>query len=422
LQVNALAASSRLEVDRLRSYINNLQSELDKAGEEKQDLVTRLEAVRREAVREKERASSLAALVAGHDEALAATARLAAEFENTRSKTPDIPAQPSEVEHLEKELRLALQEIAHLKKDLSAADIKILELQGGDLASRGGGEALALESGGTSFEVQNANQDSLLNVKEELSPADRLKLSLPAESLEGISTISQELRQPMASIVGYTDLLLGESVGILGALQRKFLERVKVSTERMSSLIEELVQFSTQKNGASSNTEAVDLNTVIDDAMAHTLSQMREKNVILRVDIANQLPPIQADRDALQQIIIHLLQNASSATPKEGEIRLHAQVREENGRKDFVLLQVADTGFGIPSEELPRLFSRLYRAENPAIRGVGDPGIGLSIVKSLVEALGGRIWVDSAPGKGSTFSVLLPISHPAALGRGGQPK
>jgi two-component system, OmpR family, phosphate regulon sensor histidine kinase PhoR len=86
-----------------------------------------------------------------------------------------------------------------------------------------------------------------------------------------------------------------------------------------------------------------------------------------------------------------------------------------------VLLQVADTGVGIPSEELPRLFSRLYRAENPAIQGVGDPGIGLSIVKSLVEALGGRIWVDSAPGKGSTFSVLLPILHSSSSGDRGQP-
>jgi nitrogen-specific signal transduction histidine kinase len=399
LQANKEAAASHLELDRLRSYISTLQSELDRVTAEGEDLTGRLETVRREAAREKERAASLAALVAGHDEALAATARLAAEYEQNKAKPEEAKDQSSEVDHLEKELRLALQEIAHLKKDLSQADIKLLELQGE-------AQVKAKTEEEEAKELDEVQTEQFIPVKG--------KQVLPPVTLEGIASISQELRQPMASIVGYTDLLLGESVGILGALQRKFLERVKISTERMSSLVEELVQITDRKNGSPPIVEAVDLNSVIDEAMIHTLTQMQEKNVILRVDIPNQLPPINADRDALQQIIIHLLQNATSATPEEGEIRLNAQVREENGRVDYVLLQVADTGAGIPSEEFPRLFSRFYRAENPAIKGVGDPGIGLSIVKSLVEALGGRIWVDSAPGKGSTFSVLLPISLPSS--------
>jgi signal transduction histidine kinase len=419
LQANTQAAASQKELDRLKCYIDSLQTELDRVVEEGENLKDRLESARREAAREKERAASLAALVAGHDEALAATARLAAEYEQNRVKPAEERDTSSEVDHLEKELRLALQEIAHLKKDLSLADIKILELKG-----EANGKNKPSEGDGEKAEefaaLPQAAENETPSMEEQQDTISREKLVIKPETLQGIAAISQELRQPMASIVGYTDLLLGESVGILGALQRKFLERVKVSTERMSSLIEELVQFSYRKNGIPLTSEAVDFNTVIDEAMVHTLGQMREKNIILRVDIPNQLPPINADRDALQQIIIHLLQNAISATPDEGEIRLHAQVREENGRMDYVLLQVADTGAGIPSEEFPRLFSRLYRAENPAIRGVGDPGIGLSIVKSLVEALGGRVWVDSAPGKGSTFSVLLPISRPGSNGGGGE--
>src|SRR5574337_628058 len=101
----------------------------------------------------------------------------------------------------------------------------------------------------------------------------------PSEQSEVIASISQELRQPMSSIIGYTDLLLGESVGILGALQRKFVERIKASTERIGSLIDDLIQMTTLESGlADLKPEPVDLNTIIDNAMAYTSSQVREKN------------------------------------------------------------------------------------------------------------------------------------------------
>jgi signal transduction histidine kinase len=90
-------------------------------------------------------------------------------------------------------------------------------------------------------------------------------------------------------------------------------------------------------------------------------------------------------------------------------VRLRVQTRSEEGR-EYVLLQVSDTGGGIPAEDLPRVFTRLYRADNVLIQGVGDTGVGLSIAKTLTEAQNGRIWVETEAGKGSTFSVLLPIS------------
>ena len=98
--------------------------------------------------------------------------------------------------------------------------------------------------------------------------------------------------------------------------------------------------------------------------------------------------------------------------PNEGTVRLRVQKWEEEGR-EYVLLQVTDTGGGITAEDLPRVFTRLYRAENVLIQGVGDTGVGLSIAKTLTEAQKGRIWVDSEAGKGSTFSVLLPIARQA---------
>jgi signal transduction histidine kinase len=211
-------------------------------------------------------------------------------------------------------------------------------------------------------------------------------------------------------LVGYTDLLLGESVGILGALQRKFVERIKSSTERIDNLINDLIQVTTLETELNTlKPEPVDLNMIIDNAMSYTSSQVREKNITMHLDLPKDIASIHADREALQQILIHLLQNAGAASPNEGSVRLRVQTKTEEGG-EYVLLQVTDTGGGIPAEDLPRVFTRLYRADNVLIQGVGDTGVGLSIAKTLTEAQKGRIWVESEVGKGSTFSVLLPIA------------
>lgn len=278
------------------------------------------------------------------------------------------PAESSaQVDMLEDQLRLTLIELALLQKQLSEADQKFLEVN---------------------------------------------KSASPAEHAEVVTSIVQDLRQPMSSISGYTDLLLGESVGILGALQRKFLDRIKAATERMGALIEDLVQVSSlENNPVDLDPRPVDLNQVIDEAISHTSARMIEKNIRLHVDLPENLPKIQADQDALQQVVIHLLQNAGAASPADGEIVLSVQnAVEDHEEHGYILLRVTDTGGGIPPEDLPRVFSRLYRADNPLIQGVGDTGVCLSVARSLVEALNGRIWVDSDPGKGSTFSVLLPVS------------
>jgi len=225
----------------------------------------------------------------------------------------------------------------------------------------------------------------------------------------------------LSSISGYTDLLLGESVGILGALQRKFLERVKTSTDKMNGLIVNLIQIAVSDSGNIQFTpERVSMSSVIDEAINLTSNQIREKGIILRVDLPEQLPKLHTDKDALQQIILHLIQNAGASSPKDGEITLKAQVKHEGqSDQERVLVQVTDTGGGISEDDLPRVFSRLYRADNPLIEGIGDTGAGLSIAKTLTEALGGQIWIESDFDHGSTFSVSLPISRQVHInGRG----
>ena len=270
---------------------------------------------------------------------------------------------------IENELRLTLEEVARLQNQLAEANMRIVEAEKGVASAR------------------------------------------TTEQAEVVASISQELRQPMSSIVGYTDLLLGESVGILGALQRKFVERIKASTERIGNLIDDLIQVTTLETGLNElKPEPVDLNAIIDNAMSYTSSQVREKNISMHLDLPKNVASIYADREALQQILIHLLQNAGSASPVEGTVRLKVQTQSEDG-KEYVLIQVSDTGGGIPAEDINRVFTRLYRADNVLIQGVGDTGVGLSIAKTLTEAQKGRIWVDSKMGVGSTFSVLLPIAR-----------
>ncbi|HSL29691.1 MAG TPA: ATP-binding protein [Anaerolineales bacterium] len=334
------------------------------------ELLKEMEAVKAEAQEGLAQAENLAALRTMQEETQRALEKLKQENEELRAarvpKKTDLLTSSGQVEN---ELRLTLEEVARLQNQLVEANIRLSEVEKGTSAVRS------------------------------------------TEQAEVVASIAQELRQPMSSIVGYTDLLLGESVGILGTLQRKFVERIKASTERIGSLIDDLIQVTTLETGLHElKPEPVDLDLIIDNAMSYTSSQIREKNISLHLDLPKNVAPIYADREALQQILIHLLQNAGAASPLEGTVDLKVQTKTEDNR-EYVLIQVTDTGGGIPAEDLGRVFTRLYRADNVLIQGVGDTGVGLSIAKTLTEAQKGRIWVDSKPGVGSTFSVLLPMAR-----------
>ena len=341
--------------------------ELERRNEE---LLKQMDAVRVESQEGLAQAENFAALTAIYETTQKAFEKLKQENEELRAGK-DSGGAPANVNstQIESELRLTLEEVARLQNQLAEANMRIVEADKGISTARS------------------------------------------TEQAEVVASISQELRQPMSSIVGYTDLLLGESVGILGALQRKFVERIKASTERIGNLIDDLIQVTTLETGLNDlKPEPVDLNAIIDNAMAYTSSQVREKNISMHLDLPKNVASIYADREALQQILIHLLQNAGSASPVEGTVRLRVQTQSEDGR-EYVLIQVSDTGGGIPAEDLNRVFTRLYRADNVLIQGVGDTGVGLSIAKTLTEAQKGRIWVESQMGVGSTFSVLLPLAR-----------
>jgi len=247
-----------------------------------------------------------------------------------------------------------------------------------------------------------------------------------AADMEVIASVTQELRQPMSSIIGYADLLLSESVGLIGALQRKFLERIKASSERIGVLLDDLIRVMDIDSGnLRLAQESVDVSRVIDDALRASDALFRGKNLQLTCEIPANLPPVQADRDALLQIFSHLLGNSGAASQNDTAVHLTVEHQSEHrpgaDPLNYLILSVSDTGGGISPDDQPRVFSRLYRADAPLIAGLGDNGMGLSIAKALVEGHGGRIWVLSDPGVGSTFFVLLPLEGKYAKANGVRP-
>ncbi|MBN2470945.1 MAG: hypothetical protein JXN59_09485 [Anaerolineae bacterium] len=238
------------------------------------------------------------------------------------------------------------------------------------------------------------------------------------ENPEVVLSIAQELRTPMSSIIGYTDLLLGESAGILGALQRKFLQRVQANIERLTALVEDLVNVIALDSGqVDLDPEPVNMIELLDDAITQAGAQFREKGITLSLDIDDAVPPLRADRDGLQQAVIQLLSNAYLVSPTDGEVGIAmyqgvvAYVDDDGQQieRESVVVSIQDQGGGIPEEDRQRVFSRLYRADNPLIQGVGDTGVGLSIARALVDAHGGKIWVESEMGVGSRFTFTIPL-------------
>jgi signal transduction histidine kinase len=377
-------------------------AELDIIKREKEALEAELQVLRSQPLPDLGRTEEMEALLRTHEDTLATLQSLQAENEQLKLHVEELQALSAEAEAASTANNSQDEGLQSLKDDLAQALGKGKLLENSLKEANQQIESLRTQKRTTQESTVSADQAKPLN-QPDLS-----------EQAEVISSIAQDLRQPMSSIIGYTDLLLGESVGILGALQRKFLDRVKSSTERVNTLISDLIQITALDSGKIELVpEAVDLTNIIDDTIGVTSAQMREKNISLRVDIADDLPSLQTDADSLHQILLHLLQNAGAAAPVEGEISIRALLEQQNGGSEFILVQVTDTGEGIPEEDIPRVFSRLYRADNPLIQGVGDTGVGLSIAKTLTEALGGRIWVDSEIGQGSTFSVLLPSSPPS---------
>jgi len=226
---------------------------------------------------------------------------------------------------------------------------------------------------------------------------------------EFVATVSHELRTPMTAIKGYVDILTMGAAGALNENQAHFLDIVRKNMERLNTLVSDLLDISRIEAGrVTLNLQAVNLHALAEEVVADVSnrSHKEDKPMTLSLDAPKDLPPIQADADRVRQILGNLVNNAFNYTPHNGTILVNIH-RE----KDEVQVDVQDNGVGIAPEDQARIFERFFRGEHPLVLSTPGTGLGLPIVRQLVEMHKGRIWMTSAgvPGKGSIFSFTLPI-------------
>jgi two-component system, OmpR family, phosphate regulon sensor histidine kinase PhoR len=218
-----------------------------------------------------------------------------------------------------------------------------------------------------------------------------------------VANVSHELRTPLASIKGFAETL---EMGAISDTEnaRSFVTSIQNQADRMTALVEDLLDLSAIESGERATViEPVYAAEMLEDVCRDLRPLAGRKKLTLSVQAPASLPPIAGDRNQLRQIFVNLLENALKFTQQGGVTVVAAAAGE------LVSISIADTGLGIPSQDLDRVFERFYRVDKARSREMGGTGLGLSIVKHLVESHGGTVHVESSVGKGSTFTVHLPI-------------
>ena len=234
---------------------------------------------------------------------------------------------------------------------------------------------------------------------EHLTEVDRLKDSF-------VSSVSHELRTPITSILGYTELLETGVLGDLAEDQQDAVLRISRNSHRLLSLISELLTLSkVQEDGITSAEEGVDLAQVVTAGLAVLSPTVARRGVELTVDLPAAPVSVTGDREMLERVVINLTDNAVKFTPDGGHVSV--ALTSTSGQ---AVLEVADTGIGVPAHEQQRLFDRFFRSSLAQRHAIPGSGLGLSIAHKIVEDHGGTLEVSSEAGKGSTFRVSLPAA------------
>ena len=231
---------------------------------------------------------------------------------------------------------------------------------------------------------------------------DRLKA-------EFIANVSHELRTPMTSIKGYVDVMLMGAAGELTSEQKRFLNIVKTNTERLSVLVNDLLDVSRIDSGrVSLNVQSVCVPEIAADVVANVLRRSREesKEIDIAIDASLDLPLVSGDLERIRQILDNLVRNAYYYTPQGGRVIVKMSSSDHELRVD-----ITDSGIGISQKDQRRIFERFFRGDDPLVLATAGNGLGLALSKTLVEMHHGRIWFESSgvSGEGATFSFTLPL-------------
>jgi signal transduction histidine kinase len=256
--------------------------------------------------------------------------------------------------------------------------------------------------------IQQANRELEQRVRErtaELQGALNKLTELNQLKTNFISNISHELRTPLTHLKGYLDMLADEGLGPLTSQQREALSVLQRAETRLERLIEDLIQFSLAAKGELSiNVCSFNPGDLIIISAKHSTNKAGSKRISLQVDLPKQLPKVRADEEKIGWVLMQLLDNAIKFTPAGGSVEIDTQV--EDG---FVCISITDNGIGIPPEQITDIFEPFHQLDSSVTRRYPGTGLGLAMVRRILEAHGTSIKVQSKVGQGSRFEFSLPI-------------
>ncbi len=233
---------------------------------------------------------------------------------------------------------------------------------------------------------------------------------------EFVSFVAHELKNPMTSIKGYTELLAVGAVGPINEAQTNFLSTIRANIDRMNTLISDLNDVTKIEVGRLRlDFKAIKLAEIVDEINRSTHKQIEEKSQKFEIALPADLPPLWADRVRLTQVLVNLVSNANKYTDKSGEILFSAERTanqwDPQGAAEVVHIWVRDNGIGISEEDQKKIFQKFFRSEDPKTREAPGTGLGLNITRSLVEMQGGKIWFESQFRVGTTFHITVPVAE-----------
>lgn len=256
--------------------------------------------------------------------------------------------------------------------------------------------SLALENAKVYVRLEQKKKD-LEKANERLRELDKLKSQF-------VFILSGELKRPLAAVQGAIDLLAAKLPREVTAKNDRLIEIARNNTTRMGKLIEELLDFSRIETSTMKlKMEKVSLPEVVSEAVIESKTLLDKREISLQTFLPRSPAEVFADFYRLKQVIVNLLKNAVNFTPLRGKMAIQVENRGKEVR-----IAVEDKGMGIPSKNQSKIFEKFYQVNGSWIKNAGGFGLGLYIAKAIVEAHGGRIWVKSAPGKGSKFTFVIP--------------
>ncbi|HET8646121.1 MAG TPA: ATP-binding protein, partial [Vicinamibacteria bacterium] len=265
-------------------------------------------------------------------------------------------------------------------------------------------EAFNQMSAGLKQNVEQLEESNkkLAAVNEDLKELDRVKSDL-------LANVSHELRTPLTAIKGYTDYMLERKLGAITEKQEKGLLVVQRNMERLARTINALLDFSRLDLGrVTLNIQPFHLPALVDHILLSLRSELEKKRLAVTVALDVALPQVIGDREKISAVLENLIINAIKFTPEGGRLTVSA-ARLAGRARPAAELRVADTGIGIPSDQVGRIFARFHQVDASSTRRFGGVGLGLAIVKSILDAHGSTIEVESEVGRGTAFRFVLPL-------------